>query len=104
MHPDKNDLLVTCDPTIKALFPQRRLSLSLRDEPTMGEMAEVTRGSTPNEKAVASDPLPAELLKVDHLDFTHLIYLYKTILEIASQRQVRFGGEERCIFDPKQCC
>ena len=57
------------DPTsISALFPQRPLALSLRDEPTMDDMTAVIRG-IPNWKAVGPDSFPAELLKIDHPEF-----------------------------------
>ena len=56
------------DPTISILFPQRPLTPSLGDEPTMHNMTGVIRG-TPNWKAVGPDSLPAELLKLDHHEF-----------------------------------
>ena len=56
------------DPTIRGLFPQRPLTPSLGDEPTMGDMTGVFRGM-PNWKAVRPEFLPVELLKLDHPEF-----------------------------------
>ena len=56
------------DPTTSGLFPQRPLAPSLGDEPTMDEIPAVVRGM-PNWKAVGTDSLPAELLKIDHPEF-----------------------------------
>ncbi|CAN0491162.1 unnamed protein product, partial [Laminaria digitata] len=51
------------DPTISAQFPQRPLTPSLGDKPTVDDMTAVIRGM-PNWKAVGPDSLPAELLKL----------------------------------------
>ena len=55
------------DPTISALFPQRPLAPSLGDEPPIDDMTAVIRGM-PNWETVGPDSLPAELLKIDHLE------------------------------------
>ena len=53
------------DPTFSTLFPQRPLTPSHEDEPTMDGMTAGIRCRT-HWKAVGPDSLPAELLKIDH--------------------------------------
>ena len=62
------------DPAISDLFPQWPLVSSFGDELTMDEMASVTRG-IPNWKAMGSDSLPSELLKIDHPEFTRYVHI-----------------------------
>ena len=51
------------------LFPKRPLPLSPGGEPTIDKITGIIR-SVPNRKAAGPDYLPAELLKLDHPEFT----------------------------------
>ena len=73
------------DQTITALFQQRPLAPSLRDEPTMDDMTAVIRGM-PNWKAVGLDSLPAEVLKLDYAEFIR--YFHNLLVNVWSTGEV----------------
>ena len=71
--------------TITALLPPRPLSPSLGVEPSMDDMMQVIRGM-PNWKAVEPDSLPADVLKLDHLEFIR--YFHNPLVNVWSTGEV----------------
>ena len=63
------------DLAITVIFSQRPLAPSLDVQATIDDMMGVIRGM-PNWKAVGPDSIPAEALKLDHLDFSGSFKIY----------------------------